>query len=105
MLRLSRQFVSVLGLVDRKISFLELCAGEDNARFARQAHHHDELCSRSMLISSFTSWSLATTLQPVPTLTQSLAEALASPCCILRECEECGYEVEKLIGRLTRYVH
>jgi len=32
---LSRQFVSILGLVDRKTSFLELWAGEDNARFAR----------------------------------------------------------------------
>jgi hypothetical protein len=30
-----------LGLVDRKTSFLELWAGEDNARFARRAHHRD----------------------------------------------------------------
>jgi hypothetical protein len=38
---LSRQFVSILGLVDRKTSFLELWAGEDNARFALRAHHRD----------------------------------------------------------------
>jgi hypothetical protein len=38
--RLSRQ-LSILGLVDRKTSFLELWAGEDNARFARRAHHRD----------------------------------------------------------------
>jgi hypothetical protein len=38
---LSRKFVSILGLVDRKTSFLELWAGEDNARFARRAHDRD----------------------------------------------------------------
>jgi hypothetical protein len=38
---LSRQFVSILGSVDRKTSFLELWAGEDNARFARRAHDRD----------------------------------------------------------------
>jgi hypothetical protein len=38
--RLSRQ-LSILGLVDRKTNFLELWADEDNARFARRAHHRD----------------------------------------------------------------
>jgi hypothetical protein len=38
---LSRQFVSILGLVDRKTSFLELWTGEDNTRFARRAHHRE----------------------------------------------------------------
>jgi len=31
---LSRQFVSILGSVDRKTSFLKLWVGQDNARFA-----------------------------------------------------------------------
>jgi hypothetical protein len=83
MFRLSRSFMSILGLVDRKISFLELGLDKHNARFARRAH---QLGSRSRLVVLPVDADiivyllvLADHTSAMPTLTQSLAEALATP--------------------------
>jgi len=77
----SRQFVSILGVVDRKTSFLELWVSEDNARFARRAH---QLGPRLVVLPVDADiivylLVLGDHLQPCQTLTQSVAEALAMP--------------------------
>jgi hypothetical protein len=81
MFRLSRSFVSILGLVGRKTSFVELGLDKDNARFARRAH---QLGSRLVVLPVDADiivylLVLADHTSAVPTLTQSLAKALATP--------------------------
>ena len=67
--RLSLQ-LSILGLVDRKTSFLELWVGEDNARLVVLPVDADIIVY--LLV-------FGDHISAVPTLTQSLAEALATP--------------------------
>jgi hypothetical protein len=62
--------VSILGLVDRRTSFLELWVGEDNARLVVLPVDAD-IIVYLLVFGDHTS--------AVPTLTQSLAEALATP--------------------------
>ena len=102
--RLFRQFVSILGLVDRKTSFLELWADENKAICPTSSSSRLVVLPVDADIIVYL-LVFGDHISAVPSLTQSLAEALATPCCILRECAERGYEFEKLLGRLKRYVH
>jgi hypothetical protein len=62
--------VSILGLIDRKTSFLESWVGEDNARLVVLPIDADIIVY--LLVFGYHT-------SAVPTLTQSLAEALATP--------------------------
>jgi hypothetical protein len=75
------RFVSILGLVDRKTSFLELCLDEDDGRFARRAHRLGLRLVVPPVDADIIAYllALADHTSTVPTLTQSLTEALERP--------------------------